>query len=357
MIDVKVLLDTISYSGVIALLSLGITLAYMTTRVFNFAHPRIASAGAYSAAAAMALYTQAAYGDITFSNSTLSLGPLTLSYRIPFDIVIVGILASITAGILVALLEYFLVLRPLINRGADFLKLMIATLAFDFFLIAMLFILGTHISVKTLVSGVFGRETTSLSLHAFDPRLEVEPLGYRMRGVFLLSLLGSLGVALLLFILLFKTKLGVKMRASIENPALAEVLGINVEQVYTIAWMISGATAGFAGFIILFMGDLIKPVTATSPADEIIVSAFAGSIVGGVNSVFGSIGGGFIIGTVEIMVSSMITDLTGLDVTRYNKVLSMAAVALTLLFLPQGIASLFKPEVRARLVSRLRRRG
>ncbi|BAN90072.1 branched-chain amino acid ABC transporter permease [Aeropyrum camini] len=355
MVDVKVLFDMLAYSGVIALLSLGITLAYITTRVFNFAHPRIANVGAYAAAAAMALYVDLVR-DSGVGRFKASLGPVEVTGLIAPDVLAVGIVFAVLAGIVVALAEYYLVLKPLIDRGADFLKLMIATLAFDFFVIAALFILGTHISVKELVSGVFGRETTSLSLHAFDARIDLAFLGYRLRSIMILSFLGSLVVALMLYILLFRTKLGVKMRASIENPSLAEVLGINVEQVYTIAWIISGATAGFAGFLILFMGDIVKPVTATSPADEIIVSAFAGSIVGGVNSVFGSIGGGFIIGGVEIFVSSLITDLTGIDVTRYNKMLSMLAVALTLLFAPQGLATLFSEKIQARL-ARLRLRA
>ncbi|GBF08990.1 branched-chain amino acid ABC transporter, permease protein [Aeropyrum pernix] len=348
MVDVKVVFDMLAYSGVIALLSLGITLAYITTRVFNFAHPRIANVGAYAAAASMALYVDLVR-DGGIGRFKASLGPLEVTGLVAPDVLAVGIVFAVIAGIITALAEYYLVLRPLIERGADFLKLMIATLAFDFFVIATLFILGTHISVKELVSGVFGRETTSLSLHAFDARIDLAVLSYKLRGIMLFSFLGSLAIALMLYILLFKTKLGVKMRASIENPSLAEVLGINVQQVYTIAWIISGATAGFAGFLILFMGDIVKPVTATSPADEIIVSAFAGSIVGGVNSVFGSIGGGFIIGAVEILISSVITDVTGIDVTRYNKMLSMLAVALTLLFAPQGLAALYSEKIQARL--------
>ncbi len=339
MVDINVLTSTIIYASVIALLSLGITLIYMTTKVFNFAHPRIALIGSYAAATAMSYYAARANLEYNLEGKQTFLGEMIAPF--PATFYIIGIVAAIIFATIVALAEYYLILKPLLRRGADYLKLMIATLAFDFILMALLFIYNTHLTVKTLMRDSLGVLSTKVDFSSYD--LQFIGDGYFINGAFLYSLAITLLLTIVLYLLLFKTKLGIKMRASIENPPLAEVLGINVERVYAIAWIISGITAGIAGFIMIMSPSSggLKPVSATSPADEIVVSAFAGSIVGGVNSVFGSIFGGLLIGFIEIYFTNWLQTVTGIGgLFKFNKVFSMLAVALTLLFAPQGIAGL-----------------
>ncbi len=339
MVDINVLTSTIIYASVIALLSLGITLIYMTTKVFNFAHPRIALVGSYAAATAMAYYASKAGLEYNLEGKQTFLGEMIVPF--PASFYIIGIIAAIIFATVIALAEYYLILKPLLRRGADYLKLMIATLAFDFILMALLFIYNTHLTVKNLMRSSLGVLSTKMDFSSYDIQFIGE--GYFINGAFVYSLIITLLLTFILYLLLFKTKLGIKMRASIENPPLAEVLGINVERVYAIAWIISGITAGIAGFIMIMSPSSggLKPVSATSPADEIVVSAFAGSIVGGVNSVFGSIFGGLLIGFIEIFFTNWLQAVTGIGgLFKFNKVFSMLAVALTLLFAPEGIAGL-----------------
>ncbi|MEB3860354.1 MAG: hypothetical protein LRS43_03995, partial [Desulfurococcales archaeon] len=194
-----------------------------------------------------------------------------------------------------------------------------------------------------------GISSTTMTMTSYDVWIWVDSVV--VRGMFIVGLVATIAVSLALFLLLFKTKLGIKMRASVENPDLARVLGINVDRVYAIAWAISGATAGVAGFIILFGTHVLKPISATSPADEIVVSAFAGSIVGGINSVFGSIGGGFLIGLVEKLFTNILVGLTDYgNLLKYGKVFSMAAVVLVLLFIPEGLASIRLRRIASKLL-------
>ena len=352
LIDPIVLKNTIIYSSVIALLSLGITLIYMTTRVFNFAHARIALVASYAAATVIGVIVTRL--EIGYNFEPLEVLGLEILVPYPVYVYLAGLVAGILAGIATTLFEYYVILRPLLRRGADFLMLMIATLAYDFLLLAVLVLYNTHMLVKPLLDNI-ALSSTSMDMSSYDFRVE----GFR--GMFIFSLAASIFIAIGLYILLFKTLIGVKMRAAIENPSLASVLGINVEAIYALAWAIGGATAGVAGFIMLFAADTapLKPISATSPADEIVVSAFAGSVVGGITNVFGGITGGFLIGVIEVYAAYLIQQLTGLGaIIKYNKALSMLAVGVTLLFFPEGVAGLVSRRGRLlKLLPSLKVRG
>ena len=342
-----ILVQALTYGSILALLSLGVTIAYITTRVFNFAHPRIAIVSAYMAATFLAWL--AARMDLRPETTekvieVAGVEAVVVS-RMPLWWALSGAVVAALVGVIVSLTEYYVILRPLYRRRAGFISLMIATLGFDFVLLAGLTIYAILPFMENYSEKVgLGLVSEFLSMSAYDLRVSVG--GVKFKGIFIWGLLMAVGTSLALYILLFKTKLGIKLRAAVENPALAMALGVNVERVYAIAWGIAGATAGLAGFLILFGPDVVgKRVTPTSPADEIIVSVFAGSIVGGMTSLFGSIGGGMLIGLVEQLMPPL------LDVDfKYAKVFSMSAVVVTLLFMPKGLASL--PETRVgRLLS------
>ncbi|MEB3851338.1 MAG: branched-chain amino acid ABC transporter permease [Desulfurococcales archaeon] len=351
--DLNVFTTTTIYASVLALLSLGITLIYMTTRVFNFAHPRLSLVAAYAAATFMAIYARSAHLKPNLEPAETSIGYVTVPF--PASFYLVGVVAATVFGVVAALVEYYAILKPLLRRGADYLKLMIATLAYDFILMAVLFLYNTHRAVKSALSNPLRLTPTSLSMTAYDVSIVTEG-GTFIAGMFIFSAALAVALAAALYLLLYRTTLGVKMRASIENPPLAEVLGINVERIYAIAWILSGATAGLAGYIMLFATSAgsLKPISATSPADEIVVSAFAGSIVGGVNSIFGSIAGGLLIGYAETYVTQLLQAITGYpEMFQYARVVSMAIVALTLLFAPSGLAGLLRSPRARRLLSRI----
>jgi branched-chain amino acid transport system permease protein len=334
----------------IALLSLGVTLTYMTTRVFNFAHPRLALVAAYVTATVLALVATPNPQQLIEMNGMLLYQPFPLWFYL------LGIVVAAAAGAAAALVEYFVFIKPLIRRGAGFLTLMIATLGFDFILVAILFIYSTLETINTVLLESFRTAGSRLTLSGYD--MTITSPGVIYRAVFFEALAFTIGIALFFYVMLSRTKIGVMMRASIENPALARVLGINVERIYAFSWFLAGASAGLAGYLILFGTDIIgKYITATSPSDEMIVSVFAGSIVGGIYSIFGGLGGGFLIGIVEQLLVPWLGTATGFGgLSKYAKMFSMLAVVVTLLFIPRGLASL--PETRVwKSVSRLVRRG
>jgi branched-chain amino acid transport system permease protein len=220
---------------------------------------------------------------------------------------------------------------------------MISTLGFDFILVAFLFIYMSLRPITNLagkVSNLIGAvDFSSLQLDFADTYINIG--GTMVRGSVIEAVVLAVVVTIALTLLIRKTKLGVMMRSSIENPNLALVLGINVDRVFAITWFIAGFIAGIAGFLLLFGTSYLKYITPTSPYDDIVVSVFAGAIVGGIYSVEGSIGGGFLIGLIEKLLVPWLADVTGVaSLIKYDKVFSMFVVALTLLFIPQGLASI-----------------
>ncbi len=346
-----IVMNALTYASMIAILSLGVTLTYMTTRVFNFAHPRFALVAAYAAATVLALI------GAKNPQPYITGEGVTVYYPLPAWMYVVAIVVAITVGAVTALIEYYVFVKPLLERGAGFLTLMIATLGFDFILVAILFIYSTHAAVNDVIRGAFGTSGSRLTLSGYDVSW-IMP-GYTFRLVYAEALAATIGIALFFYVMLTRTKIGVMMRASIENPSLALVLGINVERIYALSWLLAGASAGLAGYLILFGTDVIgKYITATSPSDEMIVSVFAGSIVGGINSIFGSLGGGFLIGLVEQLLVTYVSIVTGFgELMKYAKMFSMLAVVVTLLFIPEGLASITQTRVWKALTSRIGRGG
>jgi branched-chain amino acid transport system permease protein len=340
-VTIEWLMEPLYYASILSLLSVGITLSYMTTRVFNFAHVRFAMVAAYIAATVMLYLVEREHA--TLSMKTMKFAGLTYGVPLPGWIYAVGFIVAAIVGGLVSILQYYAVLKPLERRGLSPLALMISTLGFDFILVAFLFIymsLSPIIRLSNKVSKLIGAvDFSSLSLDFTDTYFMVG--GTMVRGCVIEAVILAVIVIAALAILIRGTKLGVMMRSSIENPNLALVLGINVDRVFAITWFIAGFIAGIAGFLMLFGTSYLKYITPTSPYDDIVVSVFAGSIVGGIYSVEGSIGGGFLIGLIEKLFVPWLAGVTGIaSLIKYDKVFSMFVVALTLLFIPEGLASI-----------------
>ena len=94
------------------------------------------------------------------------------------------------------------------------------------------------------------------------------------------------------------------MRAAIENANLAKTVGINVERVNLVSWFLAGGIAGVAGGLTaIFTG------TPEGQSSLIIVDIFAGSVLGGLGSIYGAIIGGLIVGFSETYIAVLLDRL------------------------------------------------
>ena len=288
-----IIMDAIIYASLLSMLSTGLTLTYMTTKVPNFAHGDFAGLTTYI--------------------SLMVVGVLGLN---PY----IGIVPGFLVGGLTALILYLFVLKPLLDRGATYVILMIATIAFDMILFSAINILADYLSnVYKLVTKLF-------ILRSYDFELFGQP------GVFLIAPLMAFLMVALLYLFLNKTKFGIAMKAAIENPSLAGVVGINVNLTYAVSWFISGGLAGIAGALI--------PLWLMCNPDigmRLIVSVFAASIVGGLTNIYGAFVGGLLIGLAEVLGTRYLSSIIGSWIIPYRPVIPLAIMSLTLLFAPRGL--------------------
>jgi len=292
MID-PIYLEAIIFSSLLTLLSIGLTLTYLTTKVPNFAHGTFAAVGAYITLTAVMVWKGNLYHYLC--------------------------LAFVIGGA-TALAQYILVLKPLTRRGASIVGLMIATLAIDIILLAILNIYADYLS----------RQFKIFSRYFYLRPYDVTIIGWR--GVLIVAPTLAVVTVTLIQSVLTRTKFGVAMRAAIENPSLASVVGVNVNLVYAVSWFIAGGLAGLAGGLL--------PLHLLSNPDvgaTLIASIFAASIVGGLLNIYGAVLGGFLIGFAEILGTSYIASWVGTWVIPYRPMIPLVAIAVTLLLAPKGL--------------------
>lgn len=299
MISPELVVDAIVFSNFIAMLSLGLTLTYMTLKVPNFAHGDSATIGTYVAFTLFRLYG---------INPYAALPPAFL------------------VGGAVALLSYLLVYRPLSNRGATVVIMMVASMALEIIIRSSLHIYADTMTYtqKTFFRGFIFRDSY---LGTF--------LGVNIPLVALTSSLFAIVTAIVLYVFLRKTKFGVALRASIENPSLASTLGINVNLTYAFSWFLAGGLAGASGVFLPYR----------FPSDPevgwgFLLRIFAASVLGGLDNIFGAILGGYITGVAEVL-GTYVLSRPPLNLSpAYRPAIPFTILILVLLVIPRGITSI-----------------
>ncbi len=305
----NVVIPAIVYSNIYALASIGLTMTYITTKIPSFAHGDLAAVGAY-----------ATFYFLYFLFGGIKPGSVYLAMPI-----------AALAGAAVAYLSYIGVFKPMIRRGASVTVLMIASFGLHFLIFGILAILDS------IAQTVYGWSTRNYSFSTGEvqiPGLTQSEVTAITSSVVLLLILAAL------YYLLNRTKFGVVMRASIDNAPLARALGIDVERVYAISWLIIGAVTGIAG---IYMG-MIFPVT-----EELgwlrLPLIFVAVIVGGLSSIYGGVIGGYIVGWSMVLGFNYILNPLNLP-PEYQLAIPFAIVIATLLLAPQGIAGLIAARRR-----------
>jgi len=292
------LVKAVAYSSCIGIGAAAITLIYNATRTFNFAHASLVAWGVYMVFTGVYI---------------LGLSPYAF---IP---------TAALLGAAIGLAIYFGVNRWLLRAKASEVNLMMSTLGVDLVLFGVLNIYSDYLIATYKVPAKY------FVLEVRDPIVELGGARIRLVGVVAPLILAALVVALHLF--LTKTKVGVAMRASIENPELAKISGINTDVIYALAWAIGGALAALSGALLSLV---ISGYTAVGMVT--IVSFFAGAIVGGLFSIFGSLLGGFLVGLSEFLGITLLGNTLGGWVYAYRPAIPLAALAITLLLKPEGLA-------------------
>lgn len=123
--------------------------------------------------------------------------------------------------------------------------------------------------------------------------------------VYRLVLIGAgLGVAVLLYVLVAHTRIGMRVRAGASDAAMVLALGVNVGRLFTLLFGFGAMLAGFAG-------ALAAPIFSVEPGmgDNILILAFVVIVIGGIGSVRGAFLAALIVGLVDTLGRSFSTDL------------------------------------------------
>ncbi len=299
------------FASELTLLSIGFTLTYLTAKVPNFAHGTYAGIGIYV--------------SYTFAK-IMKLSPY---YGFPVAFIVGGIISVII---------YRLIIAVLTNMGGGAIVLTISTLAIQIFLTAFIQIYAYWLRDRySTYAMVFLLKENDFKIGGFP-------------GIFVVSLTLTISMVLLLHYMLTRTRVGVAMRATAEDPELASVLGINIHQIQLFSWFLTGGLACLAGAMI----PMWFQSTPQSGA-MIITSIMAGSLLGGFNSIYGSVIGGAIVGMSEILLTTWGQALIGVWVGEYRPLVPMIFLVSVLLIEPEGLQGAWNKFMASEAGERLAR--
>ncbi len=287
----------IVYACELTILSIGFTLTYLTAKIPNFAHGTYAGLGIFTSWIMDRVFNTSPY------------------YGFPFAFIVGGIFS---------VLVYVVVVNTLTKLGGGAIVMTIGTLAIQIFLQAFLWIFSYWLRAMT------GLYTTGFLLKRTDFVLFDTP------GIFYVSLGTSIVSILVLHWMLTKTKTGIAMRATSEDTELSAVLGINVNQIQTFAWFLTGGLAGLSGAMVPMWF-----ASSAGTAGGMQTSIMAGSLLGGFTNMYGAIIGGFSIGMLEILLTFQLQQSIGTWVGEYRPLVPMIVLVLVLIVEPNGLQGVY----------------
>jgi branched-chain amino acid transport system permease protein len=153
----------------------------------------------------------------------------------------------------------------------------------------------------------------------------ITPIGFMLYPTYRLALLGIVAAALIvLYLVLYRTRIGMVVRAGIEDSAMVGALGIDIGKVFMLVFGLGAMAAGFAGVV-------NAPVVSIAPdvGESILVQTFVVVVIGGVGSFPGAVLGGLIAGEI-ISITSMFDP-------GYSYVMLFVAMTLVLVLRPHGL--------------------
>jgi branched-chain amino acid transport system permease protein len=270
--------------SVYCLIAIGLTMIFGVMRIANFAHGDFSMLGAYFAI----------YFIVLLSGWAGWIGSL--------------VIAAVGVGLIGYFVERFL-FRPLLSRWTDIDIIMLS--------------IGLFILLENGAKLLFGA-TPKMIPDPFSSR-SLDLLFFSTSAIRLVSFLFSCIAIFLLQLFLTKTKMGVAIRATSQNKNAAVLMGININFIYSLTFVVGSALAGMGGVL---YGTIfaIFPTMGALPT----LKAFAITILGGMGNIRGAIFGGFILGVAETLGGNYIS-------MQYKNAIGFIIIILVLLIIPYGL--------------------
>ncbi len=314
----QVLVDGVTIGFVYAAIALGYTMVYGVLEFINFAHSEIFAIGAFVGVEILiGLERAGLLGDV--SN--------LLAYLWLILAIILGMVAAGVVAILVEMSAY----RPL--RNAPRLVPLISAIGVSFFLQDAIRL------IESLTTGQFHRIIPTFG--NFDERFSIFSIPFSGTNINLDIQVKSVWVivaAILMLVglnyLVNATKLGKAIRSVAQDQATASLMGINVNRIISLTFLIGGALGGAAGVLYALKFTRIDPFVGFFPG----IKAFTAAVLGGIGNITGALLGGIVLGMLETFAGSYLNVFTfGAFGAEYKDILAFGILILVLIFRPSGL--------------------
>ncbi|MEJ2210102.1 MAG: branched-chain amino acid ABC transporter permease [Anaerolineae bacterium] len=294
----------IAQGSIYALIALGYTLVYGILRMINFAHSEVFMSGPFIAYfVAVAVDNAGLMGD-----STWIIGLLI--------VMLVAMIVSTTVAVLLERIAY----RPL--RRAPRLVPLITAIGASFFL--------QYTFLGLFGSGIRGYP----EIEALKGRMMIPGTNVPILKTQLLVIVAAFFMLAILYIFVQRTKMGKAMQAVSEDKDAAALMGIDVDRVIVVTFVVGGALAGAAGIFYVLLFRQVHFFMGFFPG----LKAFTAAVLGGIGNVTGAMLGGLFLGIAESLFPNLVLDGLGIPAPYQLKdALAFVLLVLVLIFRPTGI--------------------
>lgn len=283
---VQHLVDALSVGSTYVLLGLGLSLVFSVMGLINFAYGTLIVWSAYM----LSVYD---------------------GWGIPYVLVVVMMILTTTA---ISLLMGRIAFRPFIDAPPSTL---------------LLTSFGAALASQAIAIWIFGESPRAIPLPNFVTTVWTIG-GIRVNALQVLTVGVGAVVVLGLNLLLHRSELGLRIRATAESPGTARLMGVRALRVLPAVFGLSGVIAGVVAFLLIAKTGTVDPYGDLTPT----LKAFIVVVLGGIGTVRGAVIGGLLLGLFETMLASYLPG----DFLSYQQTLAFLIVIAILLWRPQGIA-------------------
>lgn len=281
------IINAVSLGSLYALVAVGLSIVFGVLKLTNFAHGDVMMVGAFT---------------------TAILGAAGMPFALAM---LCGILAAALAGFVIERIAY----RPI--RNAPDVTRLLTSLAVTYILENLGILAFTssprNFPLPDLLNG---------SWQLADGAITFTNINILTIALSFLSLLG-------LGWFITRTTVGLGMRAAAEDMSAAHLVGLDVNRVIVIAFVVASAYAGLAGVLWAAQAGVVQPQMGFTP----LLKAFVAAIIGGFGSIAGALVGGYMLGALEIFIVAFLPDA----VTPYRDAIVFSLLIAFLLFRPGGL--------------------
>jgi len=292
-------LDGLTLGAIYALIALGYTLVYGVLRLINFAHSEIFMVGIFAA-----LFTMhgLGIGDADPAKTGLALGGTLVA-------VVLG--AMVVSGLTAVAMER-IAYRPLRRRGAPRLAALITAIGISLFL-------------QELFAARYGRDRLGFP-RVLEKRTLFEVGGADVRTDKLLVIVAAVLLMVALDRFVNTSRLGRGVRATAQDPETAALMGVNIDRVVMLTFLLGGLLAGAAGALYGVFFEAARYNIGFLPG----IKAFTAAVLGGIGNIRGALLGGLSLGLLENWGATVLG-------AEWKDVFAFTVLVLVLMFRPTGL--------------------